>query len=348
MSSRAAPPRAPGRTRELLLSALVGALTAVQITRGAPATIVVRVESPVAPSWVRASRADERAAEPRPPPRDPGSGRRETAIEVARRGTAGRDPFLPPAGVVAARATSASSAPVDAVAAEAVDVDDDPRPIASALTAVVSPHEERRPVGAEAFVEVLGRAIPTANLDETQRALLRAIAALPSHPTEVIGGVRYLVVGDRRYRDDCSNALRPAFEAVGVDLFSEHVRYPDANGVRLIRHKGGGRRVEAPRVGDLVVFDDTWDRDGDGALGDRDTHAAVVVDVEASGVVVLYNRVRSGHRLYRMDLSDRERHRGPGGVVRNDFLRARRRGDPEDLPRTTGALFAGWVRVLDA
>jgi hypothetical protein len=343
VTSRAAPPRVPGRPRELLLSALVGALTAAQITRAAPPTIVVRVESPVAPGGAR------------PPPSMAGLDAvftpRVTTAEASRRGSPGRDPFEPPTLARHALAAVVATGPVEAVEAVEADedgLDDDPRPIASALTAVVSPHEERRSVGAEAFIEVLGRPIPTSGLDETQRALLRAIAALPSHPTEVIGGVRYLVVGDRRYRDDCSNALRPAFEAVGIDLFSEHVRYPDANGVRLIRHKGGGRRVEAPRIGDLVVFDDTWDRDGDGDLGDRDTHAAVVVDIEASGVVVLYNRVRSGHRLYRMDLADRDRHRGPGGVVHNDFLRARRRGDPEDLPRTTGALFSGWVRVLDA
>ena len=194
-------------------------------------------------------------------------------------------------------------------------------------------------------VTILGRRVSTAGLTRRQVDLLHSIARVPNRPTERIRGTRFVRIGDRRYRDDCSNVLRIPYDRLGIDLFSEHHRFPDANGVRLIREKG--QRVTAPQVGDLVIFDDTWDRNRNGEADDPDTHAAIVVGFEPGGTVLLYNRVRSGHRLFRMNL------RRPGDFVDratgrrlNDALRRRRAGDPPDLPRTTGQLFARYLRVL--
>lgn len=215
------------------------------------------------------------------------------------------------------------------------------------ISALEEPAEEPTPAQPlpERVLVVAGEALSTAGLSAAQVRLLEEVARLPGLPTEVVGGARYLKVGDRRYRDDCSNALRAPYDALGIDLFSEHVRFPDANGVRLIREKG--RAVTEPEVGDLVIFDDTWDRNRNGAADDPDTHAAIVVGFEPGGTVLLYNRVRAGHRVFRMNLRHPELFTDPEtGARLNDPLRRKRAADPE-LARSTGALFARYVRVLD-
>jgi hypothetical protein len=222
---------------------------------------------------------------------------------------------------------------------------------APALPTAAAPVEEptEEPTPAQPLpalvLTVAGEAISTAGLSAAQVRLLEAGARLPGLPTETVGGARYVRDGDRRYRDDCSNVLRMPYDTLGVDLFSEHVRLPGANGVRLIREKGAA--VEDPRVGDLVIFDDTWDRDGNGAEDDPDTHAGIVVGFEPGGTVLVYNRVRKGHRVFRMNLQHPDVFVDPETGARwNDPLRRKRPGAPE-LRRSTGALFARYVRVLE-
>lgn len=192
---------------------------------------------------------------------------------------------------------------------------------------------------------IAGVPVPTTGLDGAQLELLEGVARIEAYPTEYIAGTRYVRVGDRRYRDDCSNVLRIPYDAMDVDLFSEQVRLPDANGVKLIRHKSTAA-VSKPRVGDLIIFDNTYDRNSNDVLDDLDTHAAIVVAVADDGTVALYNRVRSGHKVYQMNTSQAGLRKDAAGQRLNHVLRRRRADDPKTTPVTTGQLFARYVRVL--
>ena len=179
------------------------------------------------------------------------------------------------------------------------------------------------------------------------------IQKIPEYPTEYIRGTRYVRVGEKRYRDDCSNVLRIAYDAVGIDLFSEHHLYPSANGVKLIRKKGdtayASTSSTSAKVGDIIVFDNTFDRNGNGRLDDRDTHAGIVVGIDRDGTVSLYNRVASGHRVYRMNLRNKSSLRGSADGPRlNNVLRRVRKSQRFKTPRLTGELFASYVSVLAA
>ncbi len=203
--------------------------------------------------------------------------------------------------------------------------------------------EKPQPTAPE-FVMISGVMIPTTGLSDSQLKLLDGIAKIPDYPTETIDGVRYVRVGDRRYRDDCSNVLRIPYDSMGIDLFSERVRYPQANGVKLIRHKGR-TSTSTPSVGDLVIFDNTYDRDRDGKNDDMDTHAAIVVAVYDDGTVDLYNRVCSGHQVYRMNVGRQHKLRTKKRRL-NHVLRRRTTQDPQGTRYTTGGLFARYVRVI--
>jgi len=202
-------------------------------------------------------------------------------------------------------------------------------------------------------VEISGERFSLAGLNSKQKKVLTSISKFSSYPVEYIRGTRFVRVGSRKYRDDCSNILRIAYDAVGVDLFSEHHHYPEANGVKLIRKKGetpfASTSSVGPQVGDIVVFNNTFDRNKNGRLDDADTHAAIVLSVEKDGTVAVYNRVASGHRVYRMNIRRPSLRKHPETKQRiNHVLRRASKGKANPVPRLTGALFATYVRVLSA
>ncbi|MEE2904164.1 MAG: hypothetical protein VYC39_17690 [Myxococcota bacterium] len=200
-------------------------------------------------------------------------------------------------------------------------------------------------------IELDGYQFSLTALTGQQERLLRTIAKIPSMPTEYIRGLRYVRVGSKRYLDDCSNVLRIAYDDLGIDLFSERYHYPKANGVRLIRMKGltsaASTSSTTVAVGDLVIFDNTYDRNKNNRLDDRDTHAAIVVGFEDSDTAVIYHRVRSGHKIGRLNLRESHRVFSRKGRRRfNDVLRRVAKRDRHKVPRLTGQLFATYVRVI--
>ena len=200
-------------------------------------------------------------------------------------------------------------------------------------------------------IELDGYRFSLTALTGQQERLLRTIAKIPDMPTEYIRGLRYVRVGSKRYLDDCSNVLRIAYDDLGIDLFSERYHYPKANGVRLIRMKGltsaASTSSTTVAVGDLVIFDNTYDRNKNDRLDDRDTHAAIVVGFEGSDTAVIYHRVRSGHKIGRLNLRDSHRVFSREGRHRlNDVLRRVAKKDRKKIPRLTGQLFATYVRVI--
>ena len=200
-------------------------------------------------------------------------------------------------------------------------------------------------------VEIDKQGFSLVGLNEKQTKILQIIAKVPDYPTEYIRGTRYVRVGEKRYRDDCSNVLRIAYDAIGIDLFSEHHLFPGANGVRLIRKKGetsyASSSTTSATVGDIIVFDNTFDRNGNGRFDDKDTHAGIVVGVESDGTVALYNRVASGHRIYWMNLRHKTRIKlGPAGRRINNVLRRVKKSKRNETPRLTGQLFASYIKVI--
>ena len=96
----------------------------------------------------------------------------------------------------------------------------------------------------------------------------------------------------------------------------------------------------APRQGDLVFFDRTYDRNDNGRLDDPLTHIAIVTYVEKDGTVVMVHRGNSGVRTLRMNLKRRALHRGPDGEIYNDFLAQPGYGHR----RLTGQVFRAFAR----
>lgn len=191
------------------------------------------------------------------------------------------------------------------------------------------------------------RAIPDAAPGPARSAL-----AVPAGSRETaISNARALlgktkvVVGGRRYGDDCTSFVQALFEPLGVNLMS--AGEPGDNGVTAMwrfaaRH---GRIFEGgrPLPGDLVFFKETYDLNRDGQPNDGLTHVGVVEDVEADGTVLVIHRVARGVVRYRMNLGSPTQLRTPDGKRLNDWLRTE---VPGSKPRLTAELFAGYATLL--
>lgn len=158
-------------------------------------------------------------------------------------------------------------------------------------------------------------------------------------------GKNRVVVGGKRYGDDCTGFVKAIYEPLGIDLSAEGKQ--GDNGVtamwRFATHHGrifeGGR----PVPGDLVFFKETYDLNRDGRSNDGLTHVGLVEDVETDGTVLIIHRVARGVVRYRMNLAHPSLLTTADGKRLNDWLRTEA---PGSRPRLTAELFAAYATVL--
>ena len=142
------------------------------------------------------------------------------------------------------------------------------------------------------------------------------------HSLEVAASARTLLTRpDYSYRDDCSGWVSSVYSAAGIPMDGTVAElYEIAQKRGLLHHN------PIPRIGDLVFFDNTHDRNSNGKWDDERTHIAVVVDVEPDGTAVLAHR-GSKHRTLRMNLLHPMTKKDEAGQEINGHLRRTGRND---------------------
>jgi hypothetical protein len=153
-------------------------------------------------------------------------------------------------------------------------------------------------------------------------------------------------VGGKPFRYDCSGFVRGAYSAAGVDLMGLGTQHPDDNGVLLIHRYleryGENHQRKVPSVGDVIYFDNTWDKNGDGKLNDPLTHIGLVEAADEDGTVHIIHRANRGIVRDEMNLLHPHQTHGAGKKPWNSFLRPKGKHDPQELPQLTAELWAGF------
>ncbi|HYR18506.1 MAG TPA: NlpC/P60 family protein [Myxococcales bacterium] len=149
---------------------------------------------------------------------------------------------------------------------------------------------------------------------------------------------------------DCSTFVRAAYFAAGVDLYSE--ASPRDNGVqamrRYVRRHGRLHRRRLPAPGDLVFFDNSYDRNRNRLLDDRLTHVGIVEAVLADGTALVLHSTNHGVVREPMNLRRPHARTIAGGEPINAVLRRRTSHDSPRTPRFMSELFAGFGTVFGA
>jgi hypothetical protein len=175
-------------------------------------------------------------------------------------------------------------------------------------------------------------------------------AALAVQASRLVGRSHYLVAG-KNFPKDCAGFTLASLASAGLDLEALLPEgTPGEGGVPLLHRMAAERgmlhRRKLPHVGDLVFFDDTWDRNRNGRADDPLTHVGIVEKVAEDGTITFIHRVKRGELRYRMNLFRPDERRDPKtGQVLNHHLRVG--GEPgPNAQRLTGQLFHDFATVF--
>ena len=135
-------------------------------------------------------------------------------------------------------------------------------------------------------------------LTPSQRLLLEGAASMV--------GAKRLVVDGYRFPLDCTGTVQAIYAYAGIDIRSPLRDYRGNGVARLnayLADKGLLYRPELPEPGDLIFWDDTYDRNGDGRWNDELTHVGMVIAVAEDGTVsYVHHNYRKGIVTARMNL----------------------------------------------
>jgi hypothetical protein len=182
-------------------------------------------------------------------------------------------------------------------------------------------------------------------LRAASRQLFQLELGAPAWPSELSASAAqaaryFLAHAPSGFSPDCAGFVAATFHRIGVPIGGS----PAWMWERAVA-AGGAHHRALPSPGDIAFFDNTYDKDHDGAWDDPLTHVGVVLTVDpASGDLLLAHGGASGGRreLLRMNLLH------PSDPDHNDGLRRPTRGDPADAPRLAGQLWVGFATVRPA
>jgi len=185
-------------------------------------------------------------------------------------------------------------------------------------------------------LDALGRRPPAA---------VRIVERRPERPDNgdriVEAAEHYLHHPTRGFREDCSGFVMAVLDRAGMPLSGNTASiYAWAEQRGVIHHR------KHPEPGDLVFFDDTYDRNHNGRTDDPLSHIAVVLEVAPDGTILMaHNGTSKGRTTLRMNLEMPHTRTATDGRVVNDWLRALRESDPKGTDYLAGELWKAFATM---
>jgi hypothetical protein len=167
-----------------------------------------------------------------------------------------------------------------------------------------------------------------------EEAVARRQEALVTGAKELLGR-QELVVRGRRFNMDCTGVVLAVYYWAGMDLSRDLARY-SGNGVTRLYKSLESRdllyRTRDPAPGDIIFWDNTYDRNGDGRFNDALTHTGMVVNTHPDGgIEYIHLNYRRGIILEAMNLHHpdayQDTRRGKVTIV-NSPMRMKEAGKP--------------------
>ncbi len=121
-----------------------------------------------------------------------------------------------------------------------------------------------------------------------------------------IVGARNLIIRGRRFNFDCTGTVLAIYYYAGIDLSREFSKYSGNGVLRLYKIMKVNNLLyitKYPVPGDLIFWDNTYDRNRDGKMNDYLTHVGMVVRVYNDGTIeYIHEHIRKGITIEKMNL----------------------------------------------
>ena len=163
--------------------------------------------------------------------------------------------------------------------------------------------------------------------ERTTSARLSARQLLILDAAERMLETQRFVVDGYHYNYDCTGTILAIYAMAGVRLVDLFPNYA-GNGVQRLHGIAGDHALlydaRLPEPGDLIFWDNTYDKNGDTEWNDGLTHVGLVLDVSPDGTIdYLHHHYTDGVVRARMNLTDPQTHVAADGVVVNSPMRMR-------------------------
>jgi len=168
---------------------------------------------------------------------------------------------------------------------------------------------------------------------------------------QLLGQGAPLVIRDREFPMDCSGVVRAVYYYADIDLTPALTRFEGGGVARLYAYLSDRELLHAsknPHPGDIIFWDGTCDRDGNGKRDDELTHTGMVVAVSRDGrVEYVHHHYRKGIVIEYMNLRNPDVHEVAVegvAVVVNSPMRMRQTGGVAGAEWLSGQLFRAFGR----
>jgi hypothetical protein len=159
-------------------------------------------------------------------------------------------------------------------------------------------------------------------------------------------GKQELIIRGKRFNMDCTGTVLAIYYYAGIDLARDFNRYTGNGVTRLYKSLEAEQLLydtQYPVTGDIIFWDNTYDRNEDGRWNDPLTHVGMVMNVSADGdVEYVHLNYRKGIIIENMNLRKPEIHqRMEKGQMRivNSPMRMKQPGKPHPENWLSGQLF---------
>ena len=131
--------------------------------------------------------------------------------------------------------------------------------------------------------------------DTRKRRPLASARSIPNDKRQLVAegalsliGAEVLTVNGQTFPNDCTGLVRAAYWYAGIDLTKDFGKYTGNGVTRIYKTLESANLLyatEIPQPGDVVFWDNTYDRNEDGQWNDPLTHVGVVVSSDRNGQI---------------------------------------------------------------
>ena len=159
-------------------------------------------------------------------------------------------------------------------------------------------------------------------------------------------GKQELIIRGRRFNMDCTGAILAIYYYAGIDLARDFNKFTGNGVTRLYKSLEAQELLydtSYPVTGDIIFWDNTYDRNEDGRWNDPLTHVGMVMSVSAQGdVEYVHLNYRRGiiieHMNLRQPRTDQRMEKGKMRIV-NSPIRMKQAGKAHPENWLSGQLF---------